>query len=75
MFSDSEENRTKVFDAIDRANAAGYGGLKITHLPRPHPEREHLKRTVTITGVNGTLSRARIVYRSLLESAVKHRGR
>lgn len=62
---------SEVFAAIDAANRRGHGGrVNPRHVPRPHPEREQLKKATSLAGYEQDLCVAGSVYRRLAGKAL-----
>ena len=68
-FVHSGESESEIFGDMDRANATFYGGLKITHVPRPDRERAKLKQHVSLGSEEKLLQEARDVYEKILRLA------
>lgn len=61
-FVTNEENRKRVIDRIDAAHRGAYGAVRISHLPRPHEQRDSLKHAVDLRHAQRHLDRARAVF-------------
>ncbi len=68
-FTQTEEFVAEIFGDMDKANVAAYGTLKITHVPRPHEDRNRLKSRIDPALAPAPYERALAVYQQFLKAA------
>jgi hypothetical protein len=64
-FVSSDHNRKLVFERIDAAHRGAYGGVRVSHVPRPHEQRDSLKRAIDLQSAGPQLDRARTAYQRI----------
>lgn len=64
-FLSTEENRRRVIDRIDAAHRGAYGTVRVSHLPRPHEQRDTLKRAIDLRDAGQYLDRARAIFQRI----------